>query len=141
MQLLHMFHGPANRRRALDAVAAHLEPGGSFATAVLAEPLPPSGPSEPIPDVREVGGWIHSSLPLEVRVGSESITIVRLRQLVAPDGELTEDLHELTVDRLPPGVLEGEAAGAGLTVASTASIPETDDHVGSLGLIMERTDA
>jgi SAM-dependent methyltransferase len=141
MQLMHMFGGPANRRRALDAIAAHLQPGGTFATAVLAEPLSPSGPTEPLPDVREVGGWIHSSLPLEVRVEDESLTIVRMRQLVAPGGELSEDLHELTVDRLPDDVLEEEAAGAGLTVTSAASIPETDDHVGSAVLIMELADA
>ena len=141
MQLLHMLGGQDNRRRALDAVLRHLAPGGTFATAVLAEPLPPSGPTEPLPDVRDVDGWIHSSLPLEVRVEDDSLSIVRLRQLVAPDGELTEELHELTVDRLPPGALEAEAEAAGLRIVTAQAIPETDEHVGSLALIMERADA
>ena len=140
MQLMHMLGGPEGRRLTLKAVAGHLTPGGSFATAVLAEPLPPSGPTEPLPDVREVEGWIHSSLPLEVRVEEDSLSIVRLRQLVAPGGELSEDLHELTVDRLPPGVLEREIAAAGLEITSHIAIPETDEHVGSVGLIMELAD-
>ncbi len=72
MQLMHMFGGAANRRLALEAVAAHLDAAGTFAAALLAEPLPPSGPTEPLPDVREVEGWIHSSLPLEVRVEGEA---------------------------------------------------------------------
>lgn len=141
MQLLHMLDGEENRRRALDAVVRHLAPGGMFATAVLAEPLPPSGPTEPLPDVRDVEGWVHSSLPLEVRVDDQSLSIVRLRQLVAPDGGLTEDLHELTVDRLRPGVIEAESEAAGLAIVTAQPIPETDEHVGSLALIMERTDA
>ena len=66
---------------------------------------------------------------------------MRLRQLVAPDGELTEELHELTVDRLPPGVIEEEAEAAGLRIVTAQPIPETDEHVGSLALIMERVDA
>ena len=141
MQLLHMLDGEENRRGALDSVVRHLAPGGTFATAVLAEPLPPSGPTEPLPDVRDVEGWVHSSLPLEVRVDEDSLSIVRLRQLVAPDGELTEELHELTVDRLRPGVIEEEAEAAGLRIVTAQTIPETDEHVGSLALIMERADA
>ena len=140
MQLMHMLGGHEGRRLTLEAVAAHLAPDGSFATAVLAEPLPPSGPTEPLPDVREVEGWVHSSLPLEVRVEEDLLSIVRLRQLVAPSGELSEDLHELTVDRLPPGVLEREVAAAGLEITSQTAIPETDEHVGSVGLIMELAD-
>ena len=141
MQLLHMLEGAENRNRALRVIAQHLDPGGTFATTVLAEPLPPSGPTEPLPDVRDVAGWVHSSLPLEVRVSRDLLSIVRLRQLVAPGGDLTEDLHELTVDRLRPGVLEAEAEAAGLRLLATRSIPETDEHVGSVALIMEHADA
>lgn len=141
MQLLHMLGGAAARRRALGAVARHLAPGGLFATAVLAEPLPPSGRTEPLPDVREVEGWLHSSLPLEVRVEEHAVEIVRLRQIVSPEGEMSEDLDRLRVDRLPPGALEAEASAAGLAVVGSEPIAETDEHVGSVALLMEAADA
>lgn len=137
MQFMHMLGGAESRRRALRAVAGHLAPGGIFATTVLAEPLPPSGRSEPLPDVREVEGWIHSSLPLEVQVSDESLSIVRLRQLVAPDGDLSEEVDTLSVDRLQPGLLERDAESAGLKIVATETIPETDEHVGSVGLLMQ----
>lgn len=138
MQLLHMLGGSRNRRRTLAAVAAHLAPGGLFAASVLAEPLPPSGQTEGLPDVREVGGWVHSSLPLEVSVEDERVEIVRLRQLVAPDGKMSEQVDVTTVDRLANGVLEDEAGAAGLRLAGSELIAETDEHVGSVLLLMER---
>ena len=137
MQLLHMLGGATGRRRGLEAIREHLAPGGLFAAAVLAEPLPASGRAEPIPDVRDVDGWIHSSLPIEVRVSTEGLEIVRLRQLVAPDGEMSEELDALAVDRLRPGVLEAELEAAGLAVAAARPIPETDEHVASVALMIE----
>jgi SAM-dependent methyltransferase len=140
MQLMHMLGGGEARLAALRAVVAHLEPGGTFAATILQEPLPPSGPTEALPDVRDVDGWIHSSLPLEVRVGDAELEIHRLRQLVAPDGSLSEELDVTAVDRLQPGVLEAEGERCGLRVTGSEPIGETDEHVGSLLLLMERAD-
>lgn len=137
MQLVHMLGGQGGRRQALAAVAMHLADGGLFAAAILAEPLPASGRTEPLPDVREVAGWIHSSLPLEIRMEGNLIEIVRLRQLVAPDGSFSEELDVTTVDRLPAGVLEAEAQAVGLRLTGAEAIAETDDHVGSVGLLLE----
>lgn len=137
MQLMHMLGGAESRRSALRAIAEHLAPGGVFATTVLAEPLPPSGRSEPLPDVRDVEGWIHSSLPLEVVVTEDSLSIVRLRQLVDPAGDLTEEVDTLSVDRLQPGVLERDIESAGLEIFATAEIPETDEHVASVALLIK----
>lgn len=140
MQLMHMLGGSENRRAALLAAASHLEPGGLLACAVLAEPLPPSGPTEALPDVREIDGWVHSSLPLEVRVSSGDLEIHRLRQLVAPDGSMSEELDVTAVDRLPPGVLEAEAHLSGLRLAGTEVVEETEEHMGSIVLMLERAD-
>ena len=137
MQLMHMLGGRESRRRTLRAVARHLEPGGVFAATVLAEPLPPSGRSEPLPDVRDVGGWIHSSLPLEVLVDDDSLSIVRLRQLVDPAGDLSEEVDTLSVDRLRPGVLEGDLDDSGLEIIASEAIPETDEHVASVAHLIE----
>lgn len=140
MQLMHMLGGGESRRAALAGAAAHLEPGGLFAAAILEEPLPPSGPTEALPDVRDVGGWVHSSLPLEVRVSEAALEIHRLRQLVSPDGSLSEELDVTAVDRLPPGVLEAEAHLSGMRATGSDRVGETDEHVGSVVLLMERAD-
>ena len=140
MQLMHMLGGSENRRAALSAAASHLGEGGLIAAAILEEPLPPTGRTESLPDVRDVGGWVHSSLPLEVVVGEGALEIHRLRQLVAPDGAMSEEIDVTVVDRLPPGVLEAEAHLSGLRSAGEERIAETDEHVGSLVLLMERAD-
>lgn len=141
MQLMHILGGSEGRREALSAVAAHLEAGGLLAVAALEEPLPPSGRTESVPDVREVEGWIHSSLPMEVRVSEYGLELVRLRQLVAPDGSMSEELEVTSVNRLPPGVLEAEAHLGGLRPAGVERVGETDEHVGSVVLLLERRDA
>lgn len=135
MQLAHLLGGTAGRAGALAAVARCLRPGGALALALLAEPLPPSGRPEPLPDVREVDGWIHSSLPLAVRVESDRVELDRLRQVVSPSGELSERRTTTVLDRLPPSLLEGELATAGLDVVASEPIAATAEHVGSLLLV------
>lgn len=132
MQLTHLLGGSAGRARAWSAVASHIRPDGLFALALLREPLPPSGRPDPIPDVRDVGGWIHSSMPLDVRVCEDSVELDRLRQIVAPDGALSESLETTLLDRLSPSMLERELSAAGLEIRGTEAIDETDEHVGSL---------
>lgn len=138
MQLLHLLGGAAGRSRAFAAAAGCLRPGGSLALAILREPLPPSGTPEPLPDVREVDGWVHSSLPLAVRVGDGSVELDRLRQLVAPDGTLTEELVTTVLDRIKPAALETELGAAGFRVSGSEPIAETAEHVGSLLVVAER---
>lgn len=137
MQLVHLLGGAAGRGRAFAAIAACLRPDGAFALAVLQEPLPPSGTPEPLPDVREVGGWVHSSLPLAVRVDAATVELMRLRQLVAPDGTLTEQRVTTALDRIAAPLLERELASAGLSLSATEPIAATDEHVGSLLLLAE----
>lgn len=137
MQLLDR----GDRARVLERVAAALVPGGLFAAALLDESLPlSSGEPEPLPDVREVDGWVHSSLPLEVRVESEEIEIVRLRQLVSPAGELTEARHTIRLYRVGAEQLAAEAAPFGLRPAGVEPIGQTDDHVASVAVLLERHD-
>lgn len=137
MQLLDR----GDRARVLGRVSAALVPGGLFAAALLDESLPlSSGEPEPLPDVREVDGWVHSSLPLEVRVEGEAIEIVRLRQLVSPAGELTEAPHTIRLYRVGAEQLAAEAAPFGLRLTGAERIGQTDDHVASIALLLERRD-
>jgi len=139
MQLVHLLGGEAGRSRAFAAIARCLRPGGAIALTILREPLPASGTPEPLPDVREVEGWVHSSLPLAVRVGERAVELDRLRQLVAPDGALSEELVTTVLDRIAPATLELELTTAGLRVTGSEPIAETAEHVGSLLVVAERS--
>ncbi|MBA2522750.1 MAG: hypothetical protein H0V25_05400, partial [Solirubrobacterales bacterium] len=141
MQLIHLLGGVPGRARAWSALTSHLAPSGLIAVAMLHEPLPPSGRAEPIPDVREVDGWVHSSLPLDVRVEEDSIELDRLRQVVSPEGRLSEDLDTTRLDRISIEMLRLEVAAAGLEVTSTEPIPATAEHVASLLVLIEAADA
>lgn len=139
MQLMHLLGGAEGRRRALGAVSPLLASGGLFAAALLDDREPiSSGTTDPLPDVRERDSWVHSSLPLEVRVESDGILVRRLRQLVSPDGELSEREHEIWLDQLSPAQLEAEAASLGLVAGERVTLPETAEHVSSVVVCLRR---
>ena len=88
--------------------------------------------------MREVDGWVYSSLPLEAAVGAGEIVIRRLRQTVSPAGELTEEPERGHASApSPPTQLEAEAAEAGLVAArAPPRSPPTDVHVGSTVVVL-----
>jgi hypothetical protein len=59
-----------------------------------------------------------------------------MRQAVSPDGELTESMHTIVLDKLTPEQLEAEAAGE-FRVLPRRSVPETDGYVGSTVVVLE----
>jgi SAM-dependent methyltransferase len=137
MQLLQILGGPDGVERCLDRVAAHLAGGGRAAFAIVESlPAPVDGPA-PLPDAREVEGWIHSSLPLETEADGGSLVVRRLRQSVSPGGELSEEVDEVALSALSASELESAAATAGLAVAAREEIPATEDHVGSVVVVLE----
>lgn len=138
MQLLQLLAGSAERVECLAAVAAHLAPGGRVALAIV-EGLPQEPEGEPpLPDVREVDGWVYSSLPLDaVDIGAE-IVILRLRQTVSPSGELSEEQNEIRIRTLAAAQLEREGVEAGLVPLERRAIPPTDLHVGSTVVLFGR---
>jgi SAM-dependent methyltransferase len=141
MQLVQILGGEPSRRAMLARVASRLEPGGRLA-APLVEPrdLPDVATEDrvaPLPDVRELDGWIYSSLPLSVRRGNGRISIERLRQAVSPSGELSEEVDITELDPLSPDTLEAEARDAGLRAAARRLVPATDWHVGSTVCVVE----
>jgi SAM-dependent methyltransferase len=136
MQLLQMLADRAERLACLDSVAAQLLPGGRLAAAMV-EGMPEPEEGEPlVPDVREVDGWVYSSLPLEAAVGPESIVVRRLRQKVSPTGELTDMPDSVTICTLTAEELEVEAAEVGLVPIERLYIDPTDDHVGSTVVVL-----
>ena len=138
MQLLQVLGGGRGRRSALQCVHDHLTENGLLAAAVV--DFVPGGETDEdsLPDVRDVDGWIYSSVPLEVRTTEDPIEIRRLRQVVSPVGELAEEAHVIRLDRVTPSTLEAEGASAGLEPCGRRSIPTTESHVGSTVVLLRR---
>jgi SAM-dependent methyltransferase len=134
MQLVHLLGGERGRAAALVAARAHLRAGGVFAAALLADDatVDGRGGGSVLPDVRELDGWVWSSLPLEVAVADGGIEVRRLRQLVSPSGELTERTASVHLDRLGPEAFELEAEALGFERRERIAVPPTADHVGSV---------
>ncbi len=137
--LLQLLPGPAERAECLAAVAAALPPGGIFAAAIIEEMPEPDGAPPPLPDVREVDGWVYSSLAVEAAVGPGEIVVRRLRQTVSPDGELSEEPNEVRIATFSVDSLEAAAEPLGLVPRERREIPATDIHVGSTAVLLERS--
>jgi SAM-dependent methyltransferase len=140
MQLLQVLGGPSARAELLSGAAALLVPGGLFAAAIaeLDAAVSPEDAEPPVPDVGERDGWVFSSLPLDVRPEPGGVAVERLRQVVSPAGELTEERHTQLLDSLSPDQLEREAAAAGLRAEERHEIPATPDHIGSEVIVCRR---
>jgi len=138
MQLAQLLPSKADRLECLGCVAAHLLPGGRVALAIV-EGLPAEseGPP-PLPDVREVDGWVYSSLPVEAVDIGEEIVIRRLRQTVSPAGELREEDNEIRIRTLSCAELEAEGVDCGLVPLARREIAPTDLHVGSTVVVLGR---
>jgi SAM-dependent methyltransferase len=136
MQLVQLFRGSDERLEMLRAAALHLRPGGLFAGALMAlegeavdaEYVPP------VPDMREVDGWVYSSQPVALRPvdGGAAISLDRVRTIVAPDGERTSTSSEVRLELLSADELEEEAVAAGLVLTGRRTVAPTEDHVGSV---------
>lgn len=140
MQLIQLLPERTDRICCLSCVADHLEPGGRAAFAIV-EDVPPLSEGEaaapPIPDVRQIDGWVYSSLPFPPELHDGAIVLRRLRQTVAPDGKLSEETNEVVLQELTAETLEQEAAEIGLTPIGRREIPATDAHVGSTIVLLE----
>jgi SAM-dependent methyltransferase len=140
MQVAQLLGGAQGRAAMLERVRAHLRPGGLLAVA-LAEPfegLPAEGAEPPLPDMREHEGWVLSSAPVAVRPeAGDLIAIDRLRQAVAPDGELAESLATVVLESLPAAELEAQAEARGYLVRPRRRVPETPAYVASTVVMLE----
>jgi len=139
MQFLQLLPERDDRLACLRRAAVALRPGGLLAAAIV-ESLPRSdGALPPLPDVREVDGWVYSSLPVAAVTADDRIVLRRLRQTVSPDGELSEEEDEVQLRTFSAEELEAEAATVGLLPAGRRVIPATDAHVGSTVVLLERS--
>jgi SAM-dependent methyltransferase len=137
--LLQLLEGAEERAESLRCIAAALRPGGLLAASIIEELPEADGAPPPLPDVREVDGWVYSSLATEVAVGPGELLVRRMRQTVSPEGSLSEEPNEVRIATFAAETLEAEAAVFGLLPAGRREIPSTDLHVGSLVVLLERS--
>jgi SAM-dependent methyltransferase len=137
--LLQLLPGPAGRSECLRCVVAALRPGGLFAATIIEEMPEPDGAPPPLPDVREVDGWVYSSLAVEAAIGPGEIIVRRLRQAVSPAGELNEEPNEVRIATFPAAALESAAEAVGLRPVGRREIAPTELHVGSTVVLLERS--
>jgi SAM-dependent methyltransferase len=141
MQLIQLLSDNQERLACLSCVAESMLPGARAAFAIVEQmpDLPPPGKgAPPLPDVREIEGWIYSSLPLEPVALPEAILLRRLRQTVDPDGAMSEELNEIELATLSAETLEGEGRSAGLRPIGRREIPSTEAHVASTVVLFEK---
>jgi SAM-dependent methyltransferase len=140
MQVLQVLADAGERQALLRAIAAHLVPGGVGAAAIVEvsdEPVPSSAGAALLPDVREIDGWVYSSLPVSVGANGQAVEAKRLRQRVSPAGELDERTHVDRLQILDAARLDAEAAGAGLKPAGKRLIPSDELFVGATVCLWE----
>lgn len=139
MQLLQMLGSAAARQAALERAAGHLAPGGRLAVAIV-EPPSPSLDSHgaALPDVRELDGWVYTSLPAVLVTAGGDLEIHRHRHAVSPNGSLSEEEHTDRLGALDADALEAEATTPGLRPAGRLEVPPTDGYFGSTVVILER---
>jgi SAM-dependent methyltransferase len=138
MQFLQLLRSSRSRESCLRRVAAALRPGGILAAAIVARLATPNLDLPPLPDVREVDGWVFSSLPTGIGLFGRRLKLKRLRQTVSPAGDLKAEVDEVQLQLIEPAQLEAEAEAAGFVAAGRLEIAETEDHVGSVVVLLER---
>jgi SAM-dependent methyltransferase len=141
MQLIQLLPSSHDRIACLSSAVGNMLPGGRAAFAIVEQmpDLPPPGTSAPpLPDVRQIEGWIYSSLPLEPVALPDAILLRRLRQTVDPDGNMSEELNEIELTMLSAETLEEEGRTVGLKPTGRREIPATEAHVGSTVVLFEK---
>ena len=140
MQLLQALGSAPARRAALERAADHLAPSGRLAAAIVEHPsATPDGPEAALPDIRELDGWVYSSLPAVHVSAAGQLEIRRHRQAVSPDGSLSEEECTDRLDALDAGALEAEAGTLGLRPVARLEVPPADGYFGSTVVVLERS--
>lgn len=139
---------PSERQELLEALAGLLSPGGDFAATVvdessfLSEGIAGDGGNEvgdaPVPDMRDDEGWVYSSEPLWVQVDRETLRVRRLRQRVAPAGELERSVHDELLHRLSPEKLELDASQAGFQPVTRRELRSGPNEADSIAVVVGR---
>jgi SAM-dependent methyltransferase len=117
----------------------HLIKGGVLAAA-LADALEPydvaDGGPGPLPDMCERDGVVYSSTPTAIRVDGTGFTLERRREAVSIEGEHSVESNSVLLHRVTGADLERAGAAEGFEPLARRHVPATEDHVGSLVVML-----
>jgi SAM-dependent methyltransferase len=149
MQTVQLLGGVDGRVAFLRAARAHLRPRALLACAILGEIEPfDCSQSEVGPTAEQavIDGLRYSSRALRVAESRAQVVIERERRVarVAPSqasdpaggSELSRERDTIELDRLSASSIEHEARAVGLKPQPRIQIPATDEHVGSVVVVL-----
>jgi SAM-dependent methyltransferase len=151
MQTIQLLGGSDGRTAFLRGARAHVRAGGIVACAILGE-LEPFDCSQseigPTPEQATVDGLLYVSRALRVAESRTHVVIERDRRIAraassdpgagdpTPGAELSCEHDEIELDRVGASSIEREARAVGLTPQPRLQIPATDEHVGSVVVVL-----
>ncbi|HLB20956.1 MAG TPA: methyltransferase domain-containing protein [Solirubrobacteraceae bacterium] len=152
MQTIQLLGGVEGRVAFLDRAREHLRPGARIACAILCavEPFDCSdGTVGPAAERAHVDGLLYLSRAIRVSELAESIVIERERRVLAdppsaadgPSQAASEvapppERDVIELDRISADDLERDARRSGLRPLARHEIPATDEHVGSVVVVL-----
>lgn len=149
MQVAQLLGGAAARIAFFGGCAEHLLEGGLVAVAIVDRTAQedfcrPAEFAPPPPDMRELDGWLFSSLALPASMrDDEHYEFRRLRTAVSPAGAVHETWATVCLNSVDREGLFDEARAAGLSAARSidpvVDVPAADGYVGSTVLAFERS--
>jgi SAM-dependent methyltransferase len=140
MQFVQILGGRRGRAAFLRCAAAALRPGGRLAMAMagaLDAFAPGDGPL-PRPDVLERDGVRYVSQPVAIAVEPCVTKIERLRRMEAAGARTRTSRDVIALDQTSAADLVREGSAAGLVPEPVREIPATDDHVGSVVVVLRK---
>jgi SAM-dependent methyltransferase len=149
MQTLQLLGGATERAALLRCARVHLRPGGRLACAIVTELDPfdaADGSPGPTPETSSAGETLYISQAISVRVLPRRVVIERSRRSISSDarehsdgGSADQSVVERNVielARVSVAELEREGLEAGFHPEPALVIEPTDEHVGSLVVML-----
>jgi SAM-dependent methyltransferase len=138
MQTIQLL-GRDGRAAFLRSAREHLLADGVLAAALTEELTPYDvalGGPLPLPDMFERDGVVYSSAPTAIRVDATGFVLERRREAVAEGGERSAELNAIKLDRVSADDLEREGSAAGYQTLDRKWVPQTEDYVGSVVVML-----
>jgi SAM-dependent methyltransferase len=139
MQTIQLLAGTEERISFFESAGGHLRAGASLACAIVTDVDPfdcASGGLGPSAERVRLGTTSYASRAVRVEHTSGGIEIERERT-VRPDGaRATRTIDVVTLARVDARTLEAEGAKAGLAAVGTRRVAETDEHAGSVVVML-----
>jgi SAM-dependent methyltransferase len=151
MQTIQLLDGGSGRTEFLRSALVHVRAGGLVACAILGELEPfdcTASGIGPTPERTTVDRLLYTSRALRVAESRRHVVIERERRIAraaqpgdsSDDGRsgmtLSRERDRIQLDRVDAAAIEREARGVGLEPQPRLYVPATDEHVGSVVVVL-----